>query len=59
MERLKEDPLEIVAMNQISPDQVVFFQWRWIVINATLVYTWLVMALLVVGSLLITRCLSP
>ena len=59
MDRLKEDPLEIVAMNQISPDQVVFFQWRWIVINATLVYTWLVMALLVVGSLLITRCLSP
>ena len=59
MERLKEDPLEIVAMNQISPDQVVFFQWRWIVINATLVYTWLVMALLVFGSMLITRRLSP
>ncbi len=50
--------MEIMAINQISPDQVVFFQWRWVVINATLVYTWLVMGLLVVGSLLITRRLS-
>jgi len=50
--------MEIVAINQISPDQVVFFHWQWVIINATLVYTWLVMILLVVGSLLITRCLS-
>jgi F-type H+-transporting ATPase subunit a len=50
--------VEIVAMNQISPDQVVFFQWQWVIINATLVYTWLVMGLLVIGSLLITRRLS-
>ena len=50
--------MEIVAINQISPDQVVFFQWHWVVINATLVYTWLVMGLLVVGSLLITRRLT-
>jgi F-type H+-transporting ATPase subunit a len=50
--------MEIVAINQISPDQVVFFQWRWVIINATLVYTWLVMGILVVGSILITRHLS-
>jgi len=50
--------MEIVAINQISPDQVIFFQWRWVIINATLVYTWLVMGLLVVGSILITRHLS-
>jgi F-type H+-transporting ATPase subunit a len=50
--------MEIVAINQISPDQVIFFQWRWVIINATLVYTWLVMGLLVVGSILITRRLS-
>jgi F-type H+-transporting ATPase subunit a len=50
--------MEIVAINQISPDQVIFFQWQWVIINATLVYTWLVMGLLVVGSLLITRRLS-
>jgi len=50
--------MEIVAINQISPDQVILFQWGWIVINATLVYTWMVMGLLVVGSILITRGLS-
>lgn len=50
--------MEIVAINQISPDQVIFFQWRWVVINATLVYTWLVMGVLLAGSLLITRRLS-
>jgi F-type H+-transporting ATPase subunit a len=50
--------VEIVAINQISPDQVVFFHWQWVVINATLVYTWLVMGLLVGGSMLITRRLS-
>lgn len=50
--------MEIVAINQISPDQVVLFQWGWIVINATLVYTWLVMAILVAGSILITRRLT-
>ncbi|MCE5281363.1 MAG: F0F1 ATP synthase subunit A [Deltaproteobacteria bacterium] len=50
--------MEVVAIHQISPDQVIFFQWQWITINATMVYTWLVMAILVVGSLLITRRLS-
>ena len=50
--------MEIVAINQISPDQVILFQWGWIVINATLVYTWLVMGLLVAGSVYITRNLS-
>jgi len=48
----------IVAINQISPDQVILFQWGWIVINATMVYTWLVMGILVAGSFLITRRLS-
>jgi len=50
--------MEIVAINQISPDQVILFQWGWIVINATLVYTWAVMGLLVAGSILITRGLT-
>lgn len=50
--------MEVVAINQISPDQVILFQWGWIVINATLVYTWMVMGLLVAGSMLITRRLS-
>lgn len=50
--------MEIVAINQISPDQVILFRWGWVVINATLVYTWLVMGILVMGSVLITRRLS-
>jgi F-type H+-transporting ATPase subunit a len=50
--------MEIVAITQISPDQVVLFQWKWIIINATLVYTWLVMGLLAAGSFIVTRNLS-
>ncbi len=42
----------------LSPDAVVYWQWGPIVINATLVYTWLTMALLVGGSWLVTRKLS-
>jgi F-type H+-transporting ATPase subunit a len=50
--------MEIVAISQISPDQVILFRWGWVVINATLIYTWLVMGILVTGSVLITRRLS-
>jgi F-type H+-transporting ATPase subunit a len=50
--------MEIVAINQISPDQVILFRWEWIVINATMAYTWLVMGILVAGSILITRNLT-
>lgn len=50
--------MEIVDINQIGPDLVIFFAWHFITINATLVYTWLVMAVLVIGSLVITRKLS-
>ena len=50
--------MEVVAINQISPDQVIFFVWHFMTINATLVYTWGIMALLVIGSIVITRNLS-
>lgn len=50
--------MEIVAINQISPDQVILFAWGFVTINATLVYTWLIMGVLVFGSFLITRNLS-
>ncbi|MFP4006448.1 MAG: F0F1 ATP synthase subunit A [Spirulinaceae cyanobacterium] len=39
----------------ISPDNIIFYQWQWFKLNATLVYTWLVMAILVIGSWLVTR----
>lgn len=42
----------------ISPDTVIYWQWGPITINATLVFTWLVMALLVFISWLATRRLT-
>jgi F-type H+-transporting ATPase subunit a len=50
--------MEVVAVHQISPDQVIFFAWHFVTISATLVYTWIIMAILVIGSLAITRNLS-
>lgn len=50
--------MEIMTIDMISPDQVIYWQWKFITINATLVYTWLVMAILIVGSWLVTRKLS-
>ena len=42
----------------ISPDNVVYWQYGLFQLNATLVFTWVVMALLTIGSWLITRRLS-
>lgn len=42
----------------ISPDQIVLWQWGPLHVNATLAYTWLVMALLTLGSWLVTRRLE-
>jgi len=47
-----------MAMYQISPDQVVLFTWHFITINATLVYTWIIMGFLVFGSMIVTNDLS-
>ena len=43
---------------ELSPDQTIYWQQGIIVINATLVFTWVAMALLVGGSWLATRNLS-
>jgi F-type H+-transporting ATPase subunit a len=48
---------------KFNPDQIVFWEttlqgWGILKINATLLYTWLVMAILVLGSVLITRRLN-
>ena len=50
--------MEIVSLNQISPDQVILWSWGFITLNVTILYTWLVMTILVVGSWLVTRNLS-
>lgn len=43
----------------ISPDNIIYWQWGFICVNGTLVFTWLTMALLVLGSGWITRKLTP
>jgi F-type H+-transporting ATPase subunit a len=42
----------------ISPDSILYWEWGPIVINATLVFTWIVMAILIIVSWLVTRKLS-
>jgi len=42
----------------LSPDEVIFWQQGFFKLNATIVFTWVVMLVLVVGSILITRKLS-
>ena len=42
----------------ISPDTIIYYEWGAIKLNATIVFTWLVMAILVIGSWLITRNLT-
>jgi len=41
-----------------SPDGIILWQWGAFTLNATIVWTWAVMALIVVGSWLVTRHLS-
>jgi len=50
--------MDIMTLKQISPDQVIFWQWGPVYLNATIVFTWGVMVLMVLGSWLVTRRLS-
>lgn len=43
---------------KISPDAIVYFKWGWFTVNATLVNSWIVMALLIMTSYLVTRNIS-
>ena len=43
---------------ELSPDALIIWQWGPIILNATIVYTWLLMVLLVTGSWLITHRLT-
>jgi F-type H+-transporting ATPase subunit a len=42
----------------ISPDGIVVFEWGWLRLTATVAWTWAVMALMTIGSWLITRRLQ-
>ncbi len=43
---------------QLSPDELVFWQYGFIKLNATIVFTWVLMLILAVGAKIITRNLS-
>ncbi len=43
---------------RLGPDELIFWQYGPVRLNATIVFTWAIMAVLVIGSLLITRRLS-
>ncbi|MDY0041554.1 MAG: F0F1 ATP synthase subunit A [Desulforhabdus sp.] len=42
----------------ITPDQIIFWQWQWGSLNATVLVTWLLMILMTFGAWLVTRELS-
>ncbi len=44
---------------RLSPDEIIFWQFGMVKLNATIVFTWGLMFLLAVGAKLITRKLSP
>jgi len=43
---------------EITPDQWILYEWRGVALNATVAFTWAIMALLVLGSWAVTRNLS-
>lgn len=43
---------------RMSPDQIIFWQYGFIKLNGTIVTTWAIMLILVVGAILITRNLT-
>jgi F-type H+-transporting ATPase subunit a len=43
---------------EITPDLIVYWQWGPLRLNATIVFTWLIMVILCLGSWLVTRNLS-
>jgi F-type H+-transporting ATPase subunit a len=50
--------MDFMTLQDISPDQVIFWQWGPVAVNATIVFTWAVMVFMTLGSWLITRKLS-
>jgi F-type H+-transporting ATPase subunit a len=45
-------------IKHITPDQIVFWEWGFVHLNLTIVFTWAVMAIMVLGAWLITRRLT-
>ena len=47
--------MDVVGLKEISSDVVVIWRWGFISLYATILYTWMVMALLTMVSWLVTR----
>lgn len=45
-------------LRELTPDESVWWEWGFVHLNATIAFTWVVMLVLVIGSLLITRRLQ-
>jgi F-type H+-transporting ATPase subunit a len=43
---------------RLSPDELIFWQYGWFKLNATIVFTWAIMLAMAIGAKLITRRLS-
>jgi F-type H+-transporting ATPase subunit a len=50
--------MDPMSLKQISPDAVILWKWGFFSVNLTMVFTWAIMALLVLVSWLVTRNLS-
>ena len=50
--------MDLMRLKDISPDAAIFWHWGFVHINATLVFTWLVMGLLVLIAIVGTRNLT-
>jgi len=50
--------MDFMQLKDISPDQVIYWQWGPITLNATIVFTWGVIAIMVGGAWILTRNLT-
>lgn len=42
-------------LTQFSPDEVVYWEWGFVHLNGTIVFTWIVMALMILGAVVLRR----
>ena len=50
--------MDPMSLRDISPDAVILWDWKGLPLNATILFTWAIMAILVFASWLVTRNLS-
>lgn len=44
-----------MELTQFTPDEIVFWEWGFVQINGTIVFTWVVMAIMILGALVLRR----